>query len=481
MLVFAEGIAFQRKMTQDKLIMRYHPFLSVEHPKLFRQIEASNFDLSVMRKFKNPRYFDNKLCFSSVIAGEIMEYEFPLDEEKIDLSKETRSIIDGVAYLCKSLADADEIDMRVVNTPMSTQYAVMNSFRAIHPGYGGQRYVAICRDIIDNNMGSSLHPYMYCDLVTAMFLNFNKSTGKDVDGLLSGVYEFLEDINLDEEELRGIYSAIGGKCSPIAYRKFAITVLKSPKLGPSMRHMIVASMSLVRFDSKEIAPELPMPFIAKFPKEDLALILKNAPSGLKTSLKMLFQCIGEEIDESLVNAYMENPYRDLSLLSEAPFFPSLSSNLKRKILRGRIFTSNSSTSEIIQYFGAAEDDRERGEIIHACQDMGRRELACALCGQDFSLLPFQIHEVRALLPYANFKTPNMMLRLNSYLSHYFDRRERSEDLDAVLLGIDERVFAPLIGDAVIRGAFYSKAKRLAMADRLKLIDKLGWKEWNYHD
>ena len=74
-----------------------------------------------------------------------------------------------------------------------------------------------------------------------------------------------------------------------------------------------------------------------------------------------------------------------------------------------------------------------------------------------------------------------MLRLNSYLSHYFDRHERSEDLDTVLCSLDQDTFAPLIEKAVLRNAFYSDAKRLAMADRHKLIGELGCKEWNYHD
>ena len=461
--------------------MRYRPFLVSEHPKLFAVLGEANYDLSVMRRFKNPRYLDNNLRFAVVFSDKVEEKEFSLNEETLDLSACTKNEMDGLAYICKSLAEADEIDMRLAHTPMTTQFAVMNSFRTIHPGYGGKRYVAICRDIIDANMGSSLHPYMYGDLVSAAFLNFNKSTGKDADGLLEGILEFLEDINLDEEELRGFYSLVGNKCNPMVYNKFAMDVLRSPKLSASMRHMIVASMSLVRFNSKELAPQLPMNVIATFPKDDLALILKNAPSGLKPMIYALFEAFGQEVDESLVNAYMENPYRDMSLISNAPFFPALPPHLKRKILRGRIFTNSSSTTEIINYFASIEDEREKEEIIRACMDMGRNDLGKALSGQDFSLLPFQVHEIRALLPYANLQTPTMVMRLYSYIRHCFDRHQRSEDLDELLLTLkypDDEILAE---EAVMRHAFFSDAKWLYMADKFHLIELLGWKEWKYHD
>ena len=461
--------------------MHYLPFRFSEHPKLMCAIQDYPFDIFTARTYKNIRYYNNELQFSYVVSGEITDYTIPLDDEHIDFSSKSPNFLCALNAILKGLNDADEISLKQLEMPLATQYAVMNTFRAFHPMYGGRRYVALCRDLIDANMGKCLHPYMYEDLVTSMFLNFNKSIGKDIDGLLSGIIEYLEELHLDEEGLRRFYACVGAKTTPLVYRNFALKILDSAKLSASMRHMIVATLSLVQFNSKEIRPEIPMSIVATFPKEDLALILKNIPGGMKNVLKELFLAFGEHIDEDLINAYLENPYRDLGLLADAPFFNDLPPALKSKIYRGKIFTTNSSALEIIRYFTSLEDEEERSNLIRACFDMGKTDLARAFTGQDFSLLPFKIKEIHALLPFANFANETMQRRLCSYLQHYVDYHQVSPELDEILMSMKGNAYISLLTEAVLRNAFYSPAKRLQVADQYGLIGQLGLKEWKYHD
>lgn len=461
--------------------MRYTFFFESEHPKIFAAIASYSAGILAQRSVRNIRYFNGELKFLFLTAGSSKEISVLLDDERFDIEQYDLVERNVISFAIRSLARADEVDAQTVNANYATQFALTSAFRTLQAFLGGRRYVALCRDMIDMNMDKCLRPYMYEDLVSNMFVCFNKSIGKDLYGLLDSIKETLEELHFDEEELRRIYSVVGNKGSFDGYHHFALSVLASEKLGPAMRHMIVDAYVPLRFNGKETSPYLSSDLFPFFSDEELCTLLMNLPRGMKETVREIFQFLGPDADAKFASAYSKNVNKDPEILMSAPCFPNLPTEVKATLVRGKVFTPKASNLEVIHYYETLQNEDEKDQILRFCEDFGRDELKKALLGKDFIPNQFSLADLVALSSHVNYGSAVMAPRIKSYVSRYISLEMPSNDLDQILLALDGAEFLPLMQTAIFRDCFSSPVARLIIAERYGLLSRLGLKEWKYHD
>lgn len=461
--------------------MHYAPFRFEDYPKIRRALEDFPVDFSTQRNSKNLRYFEGLARIDLVQGLETITCSFDISSDEINTSKYAPTELKALRYLLEQLNEADRIDKDIAFTTTKTLFEVNRTFRYFHQMYGGKRYVALCRDLIEKNMGGSLYPYMYEDLVTGIFSSYNKNASRDIDGLMEGIVTMLEETELSMITLKGIYSGIGGKCAANHYQDFVDLCLNSPLLRPSMKEFVVDGYVPSRYDGRRIYPKVDAKTLLSFDPEDIISLLEGLPGGMKDLVKEIFASFGDKANPEYIKAYLRNSSRDMSLLSEFPFAASLPADMKKEISRGKIFAPNAKKLDIIEAYEEAKDDpKTRQMILTACESYGQGELAKALGGKDFVLAGFSITELAALLPYADYDTPVMVPRLSGYLSRYGITYVHSEALERIFLNLHHEKYKELIRFALNKNCVIDKARRLCLAERFDLIGEMGFQEWKYH-
>ena len=461
--------------------MRYQPFRKANHPKIFQALASYSAGILVQRNVRNIRYYDEELAFTLLSHSGPTEVVVSLDDERFSLDAYDLVTRNALSFMLSNLAAADEQDLGMANANYSTQYALTNSFRALHSYFGGRRYVAICRDMIDQNMGKCLQPYMYEDLVEGIYTNFNKSIGKDIYGLNDAIVEMIEDLSFSSDELRRIISLVGNKASADGFHHFAIKALESPKISEVIRQMIVDAYSPVRFNGREVTPPLTEDLFPYFAKEELCELLRTLPRGMKETVRAIFEYLGPEADHDYAVAYLQNISKDLEVLYDAPCYPNLPHDVKSKLSRSRALSPKATNMDIIRFYETVENEEESEQILKFCEDYGKKELKKALMGHDFIPLSFSLSDLIALSHYVSYQTPVMAPRINAYLSRYVAYRDIEPQLDEMFLLLHGEEFKDLVQTALANEVFHSPAVRLTMADRYGLTRRLGLKEWKYHD
>lgn len=461
--------------------MHYRPFRFEDYPNVHKALEGFPVDFTTQRTTKNMRYYEGEAAVDLTENFVTVEHVFDIREDRLDPKDYAPSQLKALRYLLEQINEADRIDAGIAYTTAKTLFEVNKTFRYFHQMYGGKRYVALCRDLIDKNMGSSLFPYMYEDLVVGIFVNYNKNASRDILGLFSGIVELLEETELTTEALKRIYSGIYLKCGSNHYQDFLEICLASKKLCASMREYILDGYIPSRFDGKYSYPQVGVPMLLSFGKEDICALLEGLPAGMKSMVWEILASFGDQIDPDYAKAYLRNPNRDMSLLAEAPFFNSLPAETKKEIARGRIFSPNAKKTEIVSYYASVQDDpKAREMVLAACEDFGQSELAKALTGKDFVLTGFSVLEIEALLPFANFETPTMVSRLTAYLKRYGISYVHSDALERLFMSLHDEGYRDLIRFGLSKNCVLDRARRLCLADRFGLIGELGYKEWKYH-
>lgn len=467
-------------MRQDKLIMRYRPFSLNEYPKLRQELEPYPVSFMVQRLVRNIRYFDGVVSLILVNPREQKEIALNLNED-VDLSSFDPQMMQILRYALFNLDQADRIDVPLSQEKKKREYDVTMAFRYFNQFFGGRRYVALCRDLIDANMGDSLQPYMYEDLVAAIFNNYNKNTNRDVAGLLDALIEFLEEYGFDDDALVRLYSLFGSKLQEQVYADFSLTCLSRNALAPAMRRLIADSLIPKRFDPHHVAPHLEAKELIRFPKEDLGDILEGIPGGMNPYVEEIFKAFGKEVDPTLVERYLANPNRDTNLVLDAPFYIYLPASVKTKVSRGRIFSSKARKIEIIEYYQSLGDDEAaKKEVLQACEDFGFPGLRNALEGKPFNLTGFSSEDLLAVLPFIDIHQPEICKRINAFLRQIIDYSSYSPASLQLLLRLEGTDYEASARYAVKRNYIFDRAGRLAVADHFGFIEELGYKEWKYH-
>lgn len=461
--------------------MRYSFFLEEEHPRIFRSLESYSTGILAQRSVRNIRYFDGVAVFTRAASEGNEEFRLLLKDDEFDIESydlQTRSLI---AFVVRAIAKADELDQRTASANYATQFALTAGFRNIQSSIGGKRYIAICRDMVDANMSKCLQPYMYEDLVTNMFVNFNKSIGKDMTGLMDAFADYLEELHFNEEELRRIYTTIGNKGSSEAYHYFALRALKSSKLGPALRKMIVDAYSPIRFNGRENSPYLTPDLFPYFSEDELCALLETLPRGMKDSVIAIFEYLGPKADAKFPLAYNRNVAKDTEVLMAAPCFNALPPEIKGSLTKTKVFSPRASNLEIIHYFESLENEAEKEQIYRFCEDFGKTELQKALLGKDFVPNLFSLADLVALASHVSYNSPVMAPRIKSYLSRYVSLQLPDPELDKLFLLLQGSEFLPLIQTALFNDAFHNPAVKLILAERFGLLARINLKEWKYHD
>ncbi|MCR5349093.1 MAG: hypothetical protein K6E59_05775 [Bacilli bacterium] len=412
-----------------------------------------------------------------------------IEEYTFDLTKDHAAILAlpdatkrALFYKFTELKDADHSDIYTVNTERRTQFEVARYFRTIAQGFGGRRYVALCWDSIDQNMGRAVHPYMMVQLISDIHASYNKNVNHDTHGLLEGLTSMLQEVQLNDGQLRAIYSAIGSKSNVESHQYFVSLCLNDKKLREPMLALIRDSLIPSRFNPRECAPSVDVKMLSLFDKNDLCLILSEIPGGMKSLVRELFQSFGKTADPDFVRAYLSNPSCDPNVVSQAPFFDSLPASIKKRAVNHFNVTPSTSYTELIRMFEMIADEEEKEEFFRSCSSVGKTELVKALRGEDFLWLSFNLNEMGLLLPHVNMDSLVMRTRTFAYLQPIVQRSVYpSLALDRALDGLKEDpLFKTIIESAVNRDIFFNKAYRVRVMERFGLLKQKGYQEWKYH-
>lgn len=459
--------------------MEYQPFVLSEHPKLREMLEKYELDFMTQRYVKNVRYRDGILSFQRVVSLETIDMSIDLKDLTQNFDELDTMTRKALRFALFNLDQADRIDLPMSEQKLTKQLDVSLTFRYFHQYYGGYRYVALCHNLIQHNLGESIHPYMFEDLVFSVYNSYNKSSNRDITGLIDGTLELMEEFAFDDETLKRLYGKLGTKSSEDAYQYLAKRCLSNEALAPSMRSLVVDTLTMKETDPRKIAPPLPTGVIASFPSDDLILIFQKAPGGLKRLIKGLFETVG--CQEAYVEAYMQNRERDMNILYDIPSFQDLPPKLKNLASRGKIFSRNARKIDIIEYYRNLGDDSVgKQEVIHACQEYGFLSLAQALNGEPFSFVGFSVDDVRALVPLIDIHSPEVAPRMKAFLKQLVVNSARSPAVNGLFLSLDGEDYADSVEYALRYNYIQDRAVRLCLADRFHLLDKYGYKEWRYH-
>lgn len=461
--------------------MHYHPFCLNDHPKLHSALRQNQMNFVVQRAVKNIRYFDNSIRFLRSFSLNQEEICVDLNEETMDLSSMDSQVLQAFHYCVYTLDQADRIDVPLSQEIKKTQYDVSSTFRYFNQLYGGRRYVALCRDLIDANMDGAIQPYMLEDLVLSIFNSFNKSSNRDVLGLLEALADFMEEYGFEDHSLLQIYSFFGFKLSEENYRIFINRCLSSDALAPMMRRLIVDALIPSRFNGRYASPHVEASVLVTFPDEDICDVLENIPGGMKNYVKEIFKTLGTDCKPVFVEHYLKNPSRDMSLVLDAPFYPYMPAEIKTLVSRGRLFSSKARKIEIIEYYKRLGNDPvAKQEVIQACDGMGFQGLALALQGKPFNLTGFSAEDLLAVLPFIDIHDPETSMRITAYLRQMVDYSTRSPFVVDLFLALDGKEYEEAVRYAIKRNYIQEKGIRLCLADRFGFASELGYKEWRYH-
>lgn len=461
--------------------MRYRPFSLISYPRLRQELEPYAVSFTAQRMVKNIRYFDEVLTFSRVLSTEQEEVALNLKGDSLTFVDYGPQMMQILRYALYNLDQADRIDVPLSQEKKAREFDVTSTFRYFNQFFGGRRYVALCRDLIDANMGSSLQPYMNEELVCAIFNSFNKNASRDVMGLLEALREYLEEYGFEDAALIRIYSLFGSKLQEETYSRFAQECLSRDALAPAMRRLVVDSLIPKRFDPHHVAPHLSAEDLIGFPKKDLGEILEGIPGGMGKYVQEIFKALGKNADPELIERYLANPSRDANLVLDAPFYMYLPASIKAKVSRGRIFSSKARKIEIIDYYQSLGDDEAaKAEVLQACDDFGFPGLRNALEGKPFNLTGFSSEDLLAVLPFIDIHNRDISKRINAFLRQITDYSSYSPASLRLFLTLEGKDYIDAARYAIKRNYIMDRAGRLAVADHYGFVEELGYKEWKYH-
>ena len=449
--------------------MHYRPFSFNEYPVLDAEKGKYPPSFRAQTSCRGFTYYQGTVSFSFVSGARLIPYEADIGGSSETVLGWPDEVKRTLFYSLGALCEADRADIFEANQPRNTQFEVTRLFRGISQSFGGRRYVALCWDAIDANLGRCLYPYMYVDLISAIHVCYNKNVTHDVKGLLDGILE-----------LRNLYSLIGMKSSPEAYDYFASVCLKSPALAPAMKQLIFHSLIPSRFNPKEFAPRASADYLALFGKEELFEILANLPGGMKPLVREFFARAGNTIDADYVNAYLKNPLRDVQLISKAAFYDSLPERIKHALSFRLDINPLTPVADLVRMYESMESPEQKEEFLRRLGEVGRGDVADALGGKPFLLTRLSLSEFALILPYADINSATMRPRVSVFLVPLLMRGTSSDALDSVLLGVDPIAYEKLLEMAFERNAFHKQSTRYQVMKRTGQMTKQGYREWKYH-
>ena len=460
--------------------MHYSPFRFEDYPELSEMRTVFRLDLKSQTAVRSFSYFDGVVLISVMEDCGLVEYFVSLSEPRTVLDMASDMNRRALFYRLSSLEDAEKLDLVRACELYPSQYDVTRAFRNFTQSNGGRRYVALCHDLIDMNMGHSLQPYMAAELVAAVYAGYNKNVNRDIKGLIVGIIDLIKSFEMDETMMRAAWSAIGAKSSSALYELFCRECLLDDVLCVPMQRFLADSLCPGRLSGRETAPYVSVDLFRELPTELICQVLRELPAGMKSFAQSFFGDPNEYIDPDYVRAYMENPAKDMALIVGQPFFAEMPDDIQESVRLIRTFSASASVADWIKYYETSANDGAKEEVLSAARSFGRGELANALEGKPFVLQSFNLSEMEQLMAYVDQNSQTMVSRVSAYLKPYIDRRYLSDTLDRVLAKLEGDLFVDLVSSAVLGNAFRNRAIRLRMADRYRLYESLGYREWNPH-
>lgn len=455
--------------------MRYRPFSFENHPKIRSIVGRYIPDFITQRTTRNIRYFDDVLSWVTVALTGNTSYRVALNDEAFQSEGLSLEVLRALSYALSGLEEADAADVAQSQRVLQSQFEVTKAFRFFTQTYGGRRYVELCRDLIDANMGGSLQPYMLEDLILSVFSGFNKNVGKDVEGLLYGIAEMCAEAALDEETQRRLFVTVGARSSLEAYATFAVECLNRERLRKAMSEIIVEGYIPSKRYPRTAYPLLDAKTLLTLNEEDLLTIIQNLPSGMRDLAIGLFEEAGEDRRQKLIDAYLQNKDKDTRILASLSYFGDLPDSVKKRVFHGNIFSKTSRNLDIIRYFVSCETDEEREEVLHYCASEGREDLGLALQGKACSMRYFTCEDVTELLPRFDLSDPDVAKSFGDFLLS----ATTCPAHDRLIRKIDGPLYAGVAQALVEEGHFQNPATKLFLIDRFHLMPHT-YKEWKYH-
>ena len=457
--------------------MHYRPFTYSEHKKVQEAVARYMPDYMIRKAVRSVHYWEDVIVFDCVELTGTTHCEIDLRDEVFNAANYSIVVLRCLRHILDRLENSDHADKVRADDAYDYEYQITKAFHEFDQNLGGKRYVALCRELIDRNMGVSLQPYAYPNLIVNIVGGYNKNVGKDTAGLMEAIADFVAEIDLDPDERRGLLSAICARATPSAEIAFAHECFARPGLRETMRSMIVDSLDPERFNAKEHAPALSVrDYLTHFPKEDLVRIASSLPRGNRGLLWDIASLAEEPMRLALVEAYFENPERDLNALANQSFFTSLPEEMRHKALRGKTFSPNARDSEIIRFYREATDEESKADAIRFCLADGREELAKALQGEVFDFRGFERPDVFALLQGVDLNDSRWVIPLTRFLNTLY---QPSKELDSLLIRIENPEFAPFLRDVIQEKMVLNAATKLRILDRFPTL-RGTMKEWRYH-
>ena len=453
--------------------MHYRPFSYETHPKIRQTLGRYLVDFMTQRTTRSIRYFDDEIAWVIALPTLTKSYSSKLSDDEFNL--DAVEALRSLRFALNGLEQADSLDVPQSQRELPSQFEVTKAFRYFNQSYGGRRFVALCRDLVDVNMDKSLQPYMYEDLINSIYTAFNKNAGKDVEGLILGLLDMCEGCDFTEDTKRNLISNLGSRSSNNAYSFMAEECLKRPSLRQAMASIIVEGLIPSQRTPRIAYPIVPAETLFRLEEKDLIAIMKNLPLGMRDFVFSLLTQAPEAMRLSLIKAYLDNPDKDVTLIGKLEYFQLLPQDIKKLVFRGDIFSRNSKNKDVIHYFECCETEQDRQEIVRFCAENGRNELALALQGKPFSMRYFTCADIESLLPHINLNDPE----IGKAFADFLIREDHSIQHERLLRLLKDPIQKDAAEAIVKNGNYMYEVTRLYLIDTFHLFPST-YKEWKYH-
>ena len=457
--------------------MHFLPFRLDDYPYARDDLKSIKMDMAIARLGRNAIFKDGSIIFFASDVNGLKRIVVPMDEDGYRNCGITIQEKMCLRRICDLLEQADAKDGEVINKNCPSLFQAKRIIREFDQNFGGERFVFLCRDLIERNLGKSLYQYMAVDLIEAVYCSYNKNVNRDVDGFMQAIVDFIDDFAVTEAELRDILSVILSKSSLNLYLRFISKSLYSQREAPLVRETIIKMFKEdpYSYHFNNYADDIPSSVIMTFPHDDLVKFFSTVRSDYRLNVAELFSLLGPDASQDYIRAYRDNPHCDINVLVSAPSYIDEGGLESKKVDIRRFLSSRQKAENVIAYFSGLTEEEEKRYFIDECKKGQWYYLGNCLDGNARDIRRLNEDEFLACLPLFDMDNKAIKDAAFDYLRRIINNPYG--DSSKVIKSLKGPEFRPF-AEKILTSEFVSWENKLLIAERYGMMSALRMKRWD---